>query len=105
MALAKNTKTGLVVKVPSHYLGHPTLGKNLVAVDAIVEPAPKKEKKKAAYIPSAADADGDGIVQDGTEWERPVGTEIEEQPAPVAEPVVAEQEPIINENEEQEDGN
>lgn len=74
MALAKNTKTGLVVKVPSHYLGHPVLGKNLVALGEEVAVAPKEKKNK-------------------------------EQPAPVAEPVVAEQEPIINENEEQEDGN
>lgn len=74
MALAKNTKTGLVVKVPSHYLGHPVLGKNLVAFGEEAPVAPKEKKNK-------------------------------EQPAPVAEPVVAEQEPIINENEEQEDGN
>lgn len=29
-----------------------------------------------AYDPNARDADGDGIVQEGTIWERPVGTQI-----------------------------
>ena len=29
-----------------------------------------------AYDPDATDGDGDGIVQDGTAWERPVGTRI-----------------------------
>ena len=29
-----------------------------------------------AYDPDAIDGDGDGIVQDGTAWERPVGTRI-----------------------------
>jgi hypothetical protein len=74
MALAKNTKTGETVTVPAHYLGHPVLGKNLVAVGTEAPAAPKKEKKK-------------------------------EQPAPEVELVVAEPEPIINENEELEDGN
>lgn len=81
MPLAKNTKTGLVVRVPEHYLGHPVLGKNLVAVGEETLAAPKKEKKKAS----------DKVVQ--------------EQPAPTVEPEVVEPEPIINEIEEQEDGN
>ena len=45
------------------------------------------------YIPEAIDGDGDGLVQDGTEFERPVGTELsfeepaeEFVPAPVAHP-------------------
>ena len=29
------------------------------------------------YNPDATDGDGDGIVQDGTEFERPVGTQLE----------------------------
>lgn len=33
-------------------------------------------KRKATYVPKAIDADGDGLVQDGTEFERPVGTEL-----------------------------
>ena len=32
--------------------------------------------KKNGYVPNAVDADGDGMVQDGTEFERPVGTEL-----------------------------
>ena len=32
--------------------------------------------KKTNYVPAAIDADGDGMVQDGTEFERPVGTEL-----------------------------
>ena len=46
------------------------------------------------YIPEARDGDGDGLVQDGTEFERPVGTEwtfeeVTEEPAeePVEIPV------------------
>ena len=39
----------------------------------------KKYKAKVdGYIPEAKDADGDGLVQDGTEFERPEGTEIDE---------------------------
>lgn len=75
MALAKNTKTGITVNVPGHYLGHPVLGKNLVAVGAEVQAAPKKE------------------------------TKIKEQPAPKAEAIIAKPEPIIDEKEELEDGN
>lgn len=37
--------------------------------------------KKNTYKPAAIDADGDGIVQEGTEFERPVGTELEIIPA------------------------
>ncbi len=33
--------------------------------------------KKPTYKPAAVDADGDGIVQEGTEFERPVDTELE----------------------------
>jgi hypothetical protein len=29
------------------------------------------------YVPQALDGDGDGVVQDGTEFERPVGTEFD----------------------------
>jgi hypothetical protein len=50
MALAKNTRTGKVTSVPAHYIGHPVLGKNLIAVDGKVEAAPKKEKKKKVEV-------------------------------------------------------
>lgn len=84
MALAINKRTGKTVSVPDHYIGHEVLGKDLELAGSDVQAAPKKEKKKksAEYIPAAVDADGDGLVQEGTEWERPVETKIEEQPAP-----------------------
>jgi hypothetical protein len=43
----------------------------------------KKTYKPKGYVHPARDGDGDGMIQDGTEFERPVGTEIEfEEPAP-----------------------
>jgi hypothetical protein len=98
MAFAKNTRTGKFVNVPDHYIGHPVFGGDLIVADteAMVEPTKEKKKKSVKYVPNAIDADGDGLVQDGTEWERPVGTEInQEQTAP---------ETNI-EDEEHEDGN
>jgi hypothetical protein len=50
MAFAKNTRTDKLVSVPDHYIGHPVLGKNLIAVDGKVEAAPKKEKKKKIEV-------------------------------------------------------
>jgi hypothetical protein len=50
MTTAKNTRTGKIVSVPDHYIGHPVLGKNLIAVDGKVEAAPKKETKKKAEV-------------------------------------------------------
>jgi hypothetical protein len=50
MAFAKNTRTGKITSVPEHYIGHPLLGKNLIAVDGKVEAAPKKEKKKKVEV-------------------------------------------------------
>jgi hypothetical protein len=83
MAFVKNTRTGKTTSVPDHYVGHPVLGKNLIAVDGKVEAAPKKEnKKKTAEVESHS-------------WFSKAETEIEEQPAP---------ETNI-ENEEIEDGN
>jgi len=76
MATAKNTRTGQIVSVPSHYIGHPVLGKNLIALDGKVEAAPKKETKKKVEVE---------IPQEITE----------EQPAPETN----------LENEENEDGN
>lgn len=34
--------------------------------------------KVQGYVPQAVDGDNDGMVQDGTEFERPVGTELDE---------------------------
>jgi hypothetical protein len=50
MTTAKNTRTGKIVSVPDHYIGHPVLGKNLIAVNGKVEAAPKKEKKKKIEV-------------------------------------------------------
>ncbi len=81
MAFAKNTRTGKTASVPAHYIGHPVLGKDLIALDSKVEAAPKKEKK------SKADSK---TFSWGSSAE-----EIKEQPAPE----------INIENEEIEDGN
>jgi hypothetical protein len=77
MALAINTRTGVTVSVPDHYIGHSVLGKNLALATDEVQAAPKKETKK------------------------------KEQPAPVVEVVEVLPEPEINieENEDIEDGN
>lgn len=70
MALAKNVVTGVVSNVPAHYIQHPVLGKNLIAVGEEAQAAPKKETKK------------------------------KEQPAPEVELIVAEPVTITEENEE-----
>jgi hypothetical protein len=94
MALFKHKVTGELVSRPAHYADHEILGKNLELVteegtELEVEASAKKRsaKKTAEYIPDAQDADGDGLVQDGSEWEREVGVEIP-------------QEEIIDNNEE-----
>ena len=69
MAIVRNTKTGITVSVPDHYVGHPVLGKNLVLATEEAQAAPKKETKK------------------------------KEQPAPVVEVVVAEEATIVSEPE------
>ena len=40
------------------------------------------KKKTTGYVPEATDGDGDGFVQDATQWERPVETELETPEAP-----------------------
>lgn len=94
MALFRHKVTGELVSRPAHYADHKVLGKNLELVSLeeteveVAAPAKKRSTKKAtAYIPFAEDGDGDDLVQDGTEWERPVGVEIP-------------QEEIIDNNEE-----
>lgn len=83
MALAKNTRTGKVMSVPAHYIGHSVLGKNLVAYGEEVSAAPKKEKTQKAEKESKKFS-----------WATPADY-IEEQPAPE----------INIEDEEIEDGN
>jgi hypothetical protein len=34
------------------------------------------KEENPAYVPEAKDGDKDGLIQDGTKWERPVGTEL-----------------------------
>jgi hypothetical protein len=84
MAFAKNTRTGKITSVPEHYIGHPVLGKDLIAIDGKVEAAPKKEKKKKT----------EAIKVQELSWAE-IAEEIEEQPAPETN----------LENEENEDGN
>jgi hypothetical protein len=79
MAFAKNIRTGKTTNVPEHYLGHPVLGKDLVAIDDMIEAAPKKEKNKKYESTSF--------------FRKESVEEIEEQPAPT----------IKLENEENED--
>ena len=44
---------------------------------AEITPTPTLEEKIAdGYNPDARDGDEDGIVQEGTKWERPLGTEL-----------------------------
>lgn len=83
MALFKHKVTGELVSRPAHYADHKVLGKNLELVSEeetkVEVAAPEKKrsaKKTTEYIPAAVDADGDGLVQEGTEWEREVGVEI-----------------------------
>jgi len=49
-----------------------------VVVEEVVE-TPKPKKKKAAYKSDAVDGDGDGLVQDGTVFQREAGTELSEE--------------------------
>ena len=90
MALAKNTRTGKVVSVPAHYIGHSVLGKNLVAYSDKVSAAPKEKNKPAKEAPEAKPFAKNSIFSKSS-----FGSEIEGQPAP---------ETNI-EDEENEDGN
>lgn len=67
MASVQNTRTGTIVSVPDHYIGHPVLGKDLVVIDDKFEAAPKKEKKTKSEVGTFS-------------WSKT--KETEEQPAP-----------------------
>jgi hypothetical protein len=48
--------------------------KGLASIVPKASDSGKRVLKPAAYDPDAHDGDGDGIVQEGTAWERPIGT-------------------------------
>ena len=72
MPKLRNVVTGVVKDLPQRYVG---LYPYELVEDVVVE----------GYKFSAIDADGDGMIQDGTPFERPVDTELtaEEQKAAV----------------------
>lgn len=72
MPKLKNIVTGVVKDLPARYVG---LYPYVLVEDVVVE----------GYKSPAADGDGDGMIQDGTPFERPVDTElsVEEQKAAV----------------------
>ena len=49
----------------------------IVVEELVVTEEPTLEEMvDSGYNPDARDGDGDGLVQDGTEWERPVDTQL-----------------------------
>jgi hypothetical protein len=75
-----NTVTQKWMFMPDSYVGkHPFQTEAEVAAVEAPAPAPAKKparKRKAEYVSPTFDADGDGMVQDGTIFERPVDTEL-----------------------------
>ena len=70
MAYAKNTRTGKVVSVPEHYIGHEVLGKDLEPLGgAEVQAAPKMEKKNK--FAKFAKAEQSEQAEELTEQEQP----------------------------------
>lgn len=49
----------------------------VIIEEPVVEGSTLEEMVADGYNPDARDGDGDGIVQEGTEWERPVDTTVE----------------------------
>jgi hypothetical protein len=81
MPQMRNTITGKINWMPDSYIGQFPFEvvEEIVEPAAIAEPVAepaKPKKKKAEYRADAVDADGDGRVQDGTIFEREVGTEL-----------------------------
>ena len=72
MPKLKNVVTGVVKDLPARYVG---LYPYVLVEDVVVE----------GYKSPANDGDGDGLIQDGTPFQRPVDTEltVEEQVAAV----------------------
>lgn len=81
MPQMRNTVTGKVNWMPDSYVGQfpfEVVEEIPVVEETPVEEKPKR-KKKAEYISPTFDADGDGLVQDGTIFERPEGVELSEE--------------------------
>lgn len=84
-----NTVTKKFMFVPDSYVGKfPFETEEQAAVKGIVDPEvvaapivekPKKKSKRADYKADAIDGDADGLVQDGTPFQRPEGTELTEE--------------------------
>ena len=82
-----NTVTKKFMFVPDSYVGKfPFETEEQAAVKGIVDPAPapvekpkKKKSSKVDYKADAIDGDADGLVQDGTVFQRPEGTELSEE--------------------------
>lgn len=78
-----NTVTGKWMFMPDSYVGkHPfqTEEEVQIAAEPTPEPAPKKKKaSKDEYKADAIDGDGDGLIQDGTVFQREAGTELSEE--------------------------
>ena len=79
MPQMRNTITGKINWMPDSYIGQfPfVVVEEAPAPEPVVEAKPAKpRKRKAEYVSPTFDADGDGLVQDGTIFERPEGTEL-----------------------------
>ena len=82
-----NTVTNKFMFAPDSYVGKfPFETEEEAAVKGIVDPAatpvekPKKKKSsKTDYKADAYDGDSDGLVQDGTVFQRPEGTDLTEE--------------------------
>lgn len=75
-----NTVMGTYMNMPAHYVGV------FPFVEAAEEEvAPPIQENLEGYKPEAIDGDNDGLVQDGTDFQRPADTEltVEEQVAAV----------------------
>ena len=80
MPQMRNTITGKINWMPDSYIGQFPFEvvEEAPAPEPVIEekPAKKTRKRKAEYVSPTFDADGDGLIQDGTIFERPVGTEL-----------------------------
>jgi hypothetical protein len=65
-----NTVTKKTMWMPSHYMGQFPFEE--VVEEVVV--AEVVEAPKVVYNPDAVDGDGDGLVQDGTKFQRPVSS-------------------------------